>query len=141
MIHENHLAVVQKDNLGLENRDGESADRQKDEAVSENFKAEIDTRSNCSNNDKGLQHRSNMGNSIKAFLNDGGRYSSMIYDNFDRKYILYIDRGGQASIYKHDRQKSFSIRLIGTARQFYFESPMYKIFNLLSSSNAVEEQF
>lgn len=63
-----------------------------------------------------------MANLLKAYGNDSDKYSGSTTDNFERKYMLFLERCNQADITKEDRHRAFSIMLIGNARQYYFDS-------------------
>lgn len=66
------------------------------------------------------------GEFVKANSNDVDRYSGLTIDNFDRKFMLVVERCGQADIAETGRHKAFSITLTGNARQFYFDSKRRK---------------
>lgn len=58
-----------------------------------------------------------MANLFKALGNDVEKYSGSIPDNFERKFMLLLERGDQAEILEGDRHRAFSIMLTGHARR------------------------
>lgn len=85
--------------------------------------------------------RSNMANLFKAYSGDDDKYSGGTTDNFERKFLLFLERCDQADILNEDRNRAFSIMLTGHARQFYFDSLKRKNLSLVELEAAVKSRF
>lgn len=56
-----------------------------------------------------------MTNLFTAYFNDREKYSAVLSDNFEWKLMLFHERCDQANIPENDKQRAFSIMLVGRA--------------------------
>lgn len=80
-------------------------------------------------------------NLFKAYTSDSDRYSGTTTDNFERKFMLLLDRCDQAGIKDEDRLTAFSIMLIGAAHTFYYDVLRPQNLKLTELSDHVRNRF
>lgn len=66
--------------------------------------------------------RSNMANLFEAYSGNDDKYSGGTANNFERKFLLFLERYDLADISSEDRHRAFSNMLSGHIGQFYFDS-------------------
>lgn len=94
-----------------------------------------------SKHDRQPPRNGNMANLFKAYSNDSDKYSGATTDNFERKFMLFLERCDQAAIPNDDRHRAFSIMLIGNARQYYFDNLKSESLDLSSLEKAIKMRF
>lgn len=82
-----------------------------------------------------------LGTLFKAYNNASDCYSGNTEDNFDRKFLLFLERCDQSGIPISERHRAFSIMLSSNARQYYFDHLQNKGLNLEELSSATKERF
>lgn len=85
--------------------------------------------------------KNNMPSLFKAHSCDGYSYSGSNMDNFDRKFLFFLERFEQADVAEGDRHRAFSTMLTGHARQFYFDHLMREKLTHRDLDNAVRKRF
>lgn len=85
--------------------------------------------------------RGNMANMFKAYGSEVYKYSGSSTDNFERRFMLFLELCEQADISKEDRHRTFSIVLGGSARQYYFDFFKSKKLDLKAVEEEVKSRF
>lgn len=84
--------------------------------------------------------RANMAKLSKAYTGDDDKYSAPSTDDFECKFMLFLERGEQTYISDEDRHCAISIMLTGHARQFYSYSLKHKCLSLMKLEVAVKSR-
>lgn len=78
---------------------------------------------------------------FEAYRNKTDKHIGCTTDNFERKCMLILERCDQADITEGERHKLFSNKIIGTARQYYFDYVKIFRLNLNELGNTIKARF
>lgn len=81
------------------------------------------------------------GSLFKAYFGDSEKYSGAIKDNFERKFVLFLEPCSQSDVSDEDCAQAFSIMLAGAARLFYLDVLRPKFWSLSDLAQSLKEQF
>lgn len=118
-----------------------SRDENRQESLPETTDAILDNGKTPEDNSGKTWRRGSMANLFKAYGGEHDKFSGSTVDNFDRKFMLFVERCDQADIPAEDRHRAFSMMLTGHARQFYFDSVKKKNLDLDGLVSEIKSRF
>lgn len=76
-----------------------------------------------------------------AYTGDNETYSEATRDNFERKFMLFLERCEKGDNLDEDLNRVFPVMLTGNARQFYFDFLKLRNVSLAELESEIKSRF